>query len=172
MPMFGMKAGSNSELAMFISNPKGKPGKLIGFNLFTGKLGYLKTPCRIRIYLNEFDKPGREITEKNIIIYPYAHWQWNHFDLEKTNLVFPKDGCFVSLEWLNMNNPEHNYTLNKIDKNAWLSPSIVLDIEKRETPKLIYARYNEGIWEIKHSLVWNNLRLGMPAPLFHVNVIF
>ena len=169
---YGMPPNSNTELALFIENPKNKTGQLTGFNLFIGNYGVLKTPCRVRLYQNQLGIPFTEITTKNVIIFPYALYQWNHFDLSEMGLEFPKEGCFVSIEWLNMNNPEHVYDLRKSGGSAvGIGPSILLDSETIAHP-LLFGRSNEGLWEKRNKLVWNRFHLNGYSPNIHINVVF
>lgn len=73
---------------------------LKGISVFIGKKSESKMPFRIRVYKNENGFPGDDLINVGIIIKSYNTARWCEINLDTLNLQLPKEGFFVSIEWL------------------------------------------------------------------------
>lgn len=93
--VFGTSKGN------FIKNRKGKMGLFKSVSYYLHQDGYPKTPFRVRIYeVGENNKPGKDLLVENLVVSaPKAGWF--KIDVSDYNIPFPKEGAFVTMEWIN-----------------------------------------------------------------------
>ena len=139
----GGEMNSNYELASLIPNPFHREGLLKSVSFYIAKGGVAKALFRIRIYENDNKKPGAEITTDNIVVSVKRRDSWNSFDLSKHTIYLPKEGFFVSMEWLNI--PSNRYgASNNIPYEGGIGQYLGL---ASEYPVLAtFARSNKGDW--------------------------
>lgn len=89
--------------ALFIDNPKKKEGQITEISYFIStKKGFPDAPFRIRVF--DFDsklkKPGEDLLKKSVIVQGGKNGGWFTVNVDTLNIVFPKDGACVGMEWL------------------------------------------------------------------------
>lgn len=97
--------GSNSYLeAGYLIKDYPSYSLLKGISVFIAKKSESKVPFRVRVYKNESGLPGGDMITASIIINSYNVGGWRDINLDTLNLQLPKEGFFVSIEWLITNN--------------------------------------------------------------------
>lgn len=92
---------SENEIALLIDNPNNLEGKIFSVGYYIANGGRSKTPFRVRLYsVSEFIKPLSDLLLEDVIVKGDIHGGWLDIDLEKYNINFPKNGFFISMEWL------------------------------------------------------------------------
>ncbi len=106
---------SISELAVFIPNRSQHRAILTKVYFYTEWQGKQRAPFRVRIYYNHNGKPGADLLDESVIVKPKWWKRWKETRIGLYNLPVPKEGFFVSMEWLN--GPESRYidTMNMKD---------------------------------------------------------
>ncbi|MDT8346170.1 MAG: carboxypeptidase-like regulatory domain-containing protein [Flavobacteriaceae bacterium] len=130
------------EVATYIENPKESRGKIQELYLwfkYSKEEGFAIYEAYFRLTfleINEEGFPGNYLSKKEIIIKPNGQKSLK-IDLSSYDIVFPKNGFFVSLETIN---PSKNKSTNSI---YLASPSFLYThIEE----KLVYSRYRGKKW--------------------------
>lgn len=77
----------------------GYEGYLKSIHFYIGSDMY-EAPFRVHIYENEDNSPGQDLLNKSLEFAAYKNNSWNEFDISTYNLSIPKDGFWVSLEWI------------------------------------------------------------------------
>lgn len=77
----------------------GSEGYLKSIHFYVGSDMY-EAPFRVHIYENENNSPGQDLLNKSLEFTAYKMNSWNEFDISTYNLSIPKDGFWVSLEWI------------------------------------------------------------------------
>jgi hypothetical protein len=106
--------------------------------LIDEKLPNMQIPIRLRWYEWDFDnnKPGKELTDTNLVVYPYREG-WNDFDIPTKSLACAKDYLVFGLEFIYTPEYEKQYDSLKTDKEKlrWLN-----DMQNRWSLALQYVR--------------------------------
>lgn len=88
------------ERAVWIPNNQSIAGFLKNVNIFILDQGYPDAPFRIHIYDCSLDKkPGKELTQSNIIASGIKGNEWISVDLINERIFISENGCFVGIEW-------------------------------------------------------------------------
>ncbi|MGN6618467.1 MAG: carboxypeptidase-like regulatory domain-containing protein [Ilyomonas sp.] len=113
--------------------------------------GTVVVPVRLRWYeWNAAQQlPGKELTNKNIIVYTYKKG-WNSFDIPDTSIYFPAEGIVFGLEFIypvEFANQYKNLSSAK-EKLQWLSDmnhrwSLGMQLTRDEQQKGFYGVNNE-----------------------------
>lgn len=107
-----------SQWALFVPAEAGKSGSLMTMIHYQLDKGHLSSSeaansfFRIHLYENNAGFPGRDLLG-NMIVHPDRITGWQSIDISKFHLMFPKNGLFISMEWL-PNAPSSNYEYSKI----------------------------------------------------------
>lgn len=167
-PVFGSKVYESTEIALFIENKSGKRGIIQNVSFFLTNLGVLNAPFRLRFYKNNRSVIDDNLIVDNIILTGYKKDDWNSFNLSEYKIDFPKEGCFVAVEWMNIDCSKYHYKLN--DNSDGLGMTIgVTD----SFPNFIsYKRYNQKPWKKIGYIFWNGFRLFNYHPMINVDVLF
>ena len=93
--IFGTNKGN------FIGNKKMKIGWFKSISYYIHQDGFPTSPFRVRIYqVGEHNKPGKDLLNENLVVSaPKAGWI--KIDISDYNIPFPKEGAFVTMEWIN-----------------------------------------------------------------------
>lgn len=93
--LFGANKGN------FIENKKKKEGWIKSVSYYIHPDGNPTTPFRVRIYeVDENKKPGNDILNKSLVVSALGPG-WFRVDLSDYNIIFPEEGVFVMMEWIN-----------------------------------------------------------------------
>lgn len=115
--------GAGSQLAVYLENVKGKEGWIKKINFKIHQMNQCKNNFRIRFL--EFDtttfSPGKDILTENIIIPFDKLKKKNNIDVAEHHIIFPKEGLFVVLEWLDTNEDCSNKKSPTIEANNELT---------------------------------------------------
>lgn len=99
---------SQSEYALYVPNDEKQLAILNKVSFYVLRAGQPRTPFRIRIYQNQNGKPGGDLLDESVIVYPKWWKRWKEVKVGQYNIVVPREGFFVAMEWLN--SPEIHYT--------------------------------------------------------------
>lgn len=96
--IFGTNKGN------FHGNKRMTTGWFKSVSYYVHQDGFPTAPFRVRIYQVGVDnKPGKDLLNENIVVSaPKAGWI--KIDISDYNIPFPKDGAFVTMEWINSGN--------------------------------------------------------------------
>ncbi len=93
-----------SQYVIYLSYDKERSGVLKSVSYFMRRPpgGDVKAPFRVRIYALDTinNKPGEDLLKENLIVNASKNWSWFEVDLEKYNIIIPKNGFFVAMEIL------------------------------------------------------------------------
>ncbi|HSM49674.1 MAG TPA: carboxypeptidase-like regulatory domain-containing protein [Draconibacterium sp.] len=93
--VFGANKGN------FIYNNKSKPGWIKSVSYFIHPDGNPTTPFRVRIYAKANNKkPGNDLLLENVVVSAKKPG-WCEVDISQFNVLFPTEGAFVMMEWIN-----------------------------------------------------------------------
>lgn len=98
---------SQSEYALFIPNDEKHTAVLNKVFFYVLRAGRQGTPFRIRIYQNQNGKPGSDLLDESVVVYPKWWKRWKEVKVGQYNIVVPREGLFIAMEWLNL--PENRY---------------------------------------------------------------
>ncbi len=122
-------------------NSSGKPGYMHSFSIYLDEPDKTHAlPLRLRWY--EYDvvnqKPGKELTDTNLIVHPYKKG-WNTFDIPDYTIFFPAQELVLGIEFIY--SPEYNKEYaglkSSAEKLKWLS-----DMKNRWALGMQYVRDN------------------------------
>jgi hypothetical protein len=99
---------SQLEYALFIPNDEKQRAILNRVSLYVLRTGRPGSPFRIRVYQNLNGKPGSDLLDESVIVYPKWWKRWKEVKVGQYNIVVPREGLFVAMEWLNSS--ENRYT--------------------------------------------------------------
>lgn len=168
-PSFGCYADSNTELALYFENPVRKSARIEYINFFIHEIGIYSTPFRIHIYEVESGLPGREITNCSMLVEGYKVG-WNMFNILEESLLIPIDGCFVSMEWLNLKDGAYIYPIPQKLNTKGFGQSINLT---REFSQSIYCTRTDGKSWIKSNVIqWNGFTLTNYNPSINLDIVY
>ena len=97
--------GESGEIkAVWIPNEKSISGFINSVNVYVTDYGFPQAYFRLHIYrCNPIDiKPGKELTEQNIVVNGTTGNEWIHIDLDHLDLSIPENGFFVGVEWFSV----------------------------------------------------------------------
>jgi len=117
-----------------------------------------KVRLRLLTFDKQFNKPDKDILHENLVV--YVRNGINKIDISKFNIQFPKDGIFVAVEWL------------IIEENAfeWVSYN-KYHLKKRETlyGPILGANYSQKSYTWRYSAGdWKKFNL--EVPMFHPKI--
>ncbi|GAA4431980.1 hypothetical protein GCM10023091_03420 [Ravibacter arvi] len=164
----GAYEGSNFEMALYIQNLNGRLGKIDTLNILFSKTGIFNSPFRIQFYEEIDGVPGRPVTNENIILYGFKPNSLNSFDLSEYHISFPPNGCFVSVEWLNVNSSGNRYLLKNDRGQYGIGPTIALTYDKPVS--FLYGRKNGGEWEKVTKIYWDTVTMANVNPVISLDV--
>jgi hypothetical protein len=110
----------------------------------------------IRLYsINTNDEPENYIYDKNIIGIAQKGNTITEIDISDLNIIFPKEGFFIAIEWLIIepNKHEYNYTMQGSKKKLkGISYEPTIGIVPSETDENSWS-FNQGKWrkELKNK---------------------
>lgn len=99
---------SQGEHALFIPNDEKQRAILNKVFFYVLRAGQQRTPFRIRIYQNQNGTPGSDLLDESVTVHPKWWKRWKEVKVGRYNIVVPREGFFVAMEWLNF--PESRYT--------------------------------------------------------------
>jgi hypothetical protein len=103
------------EICTFIENEKNQRGKLSSINLYLNKRRGADYTADINIKLYEFNSykktPGEIFYSKNIVISPGNKKQVFSISVKNENIIIPKEGICIGVEWLGKEKGSRKYTL-------------------------------------------------------------
>jgi hypothetical protein len=99
---------SQIEHALYVPNDEKETAILNKVFYYVLRAGNQRAPFRIRIYQNQSGKPGHDLLDESVIVYPKWWKRWKEIKVGRYNIVVPREGFFVAMEWLNA--PENRYT--------------------------------------------------------------
>ncbi|MPR34635.1 carboxypeptidase-like regulatory domain-containing protein [Salmonirosea aquatica] len=99
---------SQIEHALYVPNDEKQTAVLSKVSFYVLGAGRPRTPFRIRIYQNQNGKPGSDLLDESVIVHPKWWKRWKEIKVGRYNIVVPREGFFVAMEWLNT--PESRYT--------------------------------------------------------------
>lgn len=115
----------------------------------------------IRLYsVDENGKPQSYIYNRNIIGYAKKRKKITQVDVSKLHIKFPRNGLFIAIEWLiiNQNKHEYEYTMEGSDKKFKdISYEPKIGVMPSETNKNSWV-YSRGKWTKVHKNTRSTLR--------------
>jgi len=90
---------AGAQYAMLMKNEGNEAGYLKKIFFFIGKEGY-DAPFRVRVYENLKNRPGKDLLGMSLELQGIKKRSWNEFDFEQYNILVPKEGVFVAIEWI------------------------------------------------------------------------
>jgi len=113
---FGNNGVSGYEVAVFIDNSKGRNGEIKKLYYFIHKQGKPTDKFRVHLYsaMNKDTEPQEELLPESIIVNAEMGNFWVEVDIEKYNIDYPKNGFFVSLEFL-----KDTFAVAEYEKNGF-----------------------------------------------------
>ncbi|ADB40965.1 carboxypeptidase-like regulatory domain-containing protein [Spirosoma linguale] len=164
--IFGQMGGSMlREVALYIPNDEKKEGFLNAAGFYVVRFGKHKTPFRVRVYEPDGDMPGKDLLTENVVIHASGPNRYCTVDLRKYNIPFGKNGVFISMEWLNLNDKKYYYDVkyrNSKAVNTFYGQQIGLSNEFEELQGRV--RINKGDWK--------TMTMGYASPMFKVKIDF
>ncbi|WP_456422928.1 carboxypeptidase-like regulatory domain-containing protein [Lutibacter sp.] len=138
--------------AILIKNPFNKRGRLKNINFYITKNGFPTTPFRVRIYSYDRinNKPGKDLLNTNLIVsFNKKRKAWFTVDMEKYNIVFPKEGFFVAMEWIFTSDNYYYFTNMKMNSGNYedvkcYGQTIGLTTKQKEV--IYWRKYLGGKW--------------------------
>lgn len=104
----------HTKIALQMLNKVCKTGIIQSISMYISSSGIYNAPFRLKIYnFNNRGVPKDELLHEDIILYGTTKDAWNTYDISKYGIVFPKEECFVSVEWLNIDCTKYHYLLNR-----------------------------------------------------------
>lgn len=111
------------------------------------KIDYI-TAYNIKFYKYDArsQKPGEELYNKNIIVEPGNKTQDFVIDVDSLNILFPKEGVCVGVEYVNIKyvNPKSSF--------ATIAPTMNFYEEEKLKPIVSWSRYRGEDWEFRSSI--------------------
>jgi hypothetical protein len=93
--VFGTNKGN------FIKNEKKKEGWFKSVSYYLHQDGFPTAPFRVRIYqIGTDNKPGKDLLNENLVV-SAPKTGWFKIDISDYKVPFPKEGAFVTMEWIN-----------------------------------------------------------------------
>lgn len=92
---------NGEELVTWIPNTHSTSGLLKSVNVYIREGGYPDAHFRVHIYDCQLleTRPGRELTQSNIIAQGTVGKEWVQVPVAEENIVVGENGCFVGIEW-------------------------------------------------------------------------
>ncbi len=147
---FGAKEGT--QWALFISNEEQRAGYIQSIHyLISDGLSRKVEPknsfFRIHLFENESEMPGKDLLG-NVVVRPYKNSGWQRLNVSEYGVRIPKEGIFISMEWLQgAPTATYEYT-TKESKEKYegeqYGHSLVGHLNSNDELKLYYLRVNEG----------------------------
>ena len=133
----GYPCVAGDEVAVFIANSKQDSGIISTLKFFITDEGFPTTRFRAKLYrVNpKNNAPGELMNDQDFILSAKKGNEWAVIDISKYDIPIPKEGFFVSMEWL----PD--------SKNSTYKPSFNVNIEKN-------GQTLGTNREIKHNVTW------------------
>lgn len=145
-----------TELAVLIKSNKLEHARIEEF-IFRFKNNATYNPIvRLHFYENNNDKPGKEIYIKNNLI-TINQSKKMRFNIEKENITMPKNGVFVSMEWIAIY--EKNGKIHQ-DSSFFFEPMIKCRVNSKNSNVKSYYR------------VWGSWTESMSYPLFGLKMCY
>jgi len=115
--VYGTTGISGHQVAIFIDNSKNENGKIQKLFYFIHKQGRPTDKFRIHLYsaINKDTPPQEELIPESIVTNAEKGNTWLALDIEKYNIDFPKNGFFVSLEFL-----KDTFAIDQYKKSSFL----------------------------------------------------
>lgn len=169
---FGEGINPKYEMALLVSNQIGREGNIQAISFYFTKGSSVKIPFRIHIYTNHNGVPGVEITPIDVTVNTYRSNAWNKFNVSKYLLNIPSNGCFVSMEWLNM---RQNLVKNRIENKQNIIQKIGLTTEFSES--ISFTRSDSTQWYSTQKIFTLERGLVLPQltiynPMIRMEVLF
>ncbi|MFY9307697.1 MAG: carboxypeptidase-like regulatory domain-containing protein [Bacteroidia bacterium] len=92
---------NGDERATWIPNNYSAPGRLKSVNVFITDKGFPDAHFRVHVYECDLfqTKPGKELTQSNIIACGTTGNEWVNINLESEHIYISENGCFIGIEW-------------------------------------------------------------------------
>lgn len=124
--------------------------KISFLSFFSSKVK--KQPIILRIYKNNNGEPGELYGKMDIIVECKPGRSINKVDLSKSNIVLPKEGLFIGLEWINIPSNVWKYDyIKNLDGSIPKSKQYIFNLAIAYEPK----REERGLW-IQTSSGWKS----------------
>lgn len=96
------------QIALFIPNKQHISGSIENIRFFVSTKGNYKRPYGVHLYSVDSitGKPGKELSDKPILISNTGTSGWQVIGLKEYHLDFPDKGVFAAMEWL----PDENFS--------------------------------------------------------------
>jgi len=155
----------DNKIGNYIENKKKKAGWIKSVSYYIFDLGHPETPFRVRIYeLDSVNKcPGKDLLTENVIAYA-SEPGWFTIDLSEYNIVFPKNGAFIVMEWIN-NGDSFMYETEAFRRNQ--------NGEKIREKREFYGQVIGSVYRQPKLITWG-ITLGydwIPYELYHKGYI-
>lgn len=97
-----LSASKGMEIAVFIDNPFRLEKKIHSFLLKIKNKQDLSTGIRVHLYSKDSltNMPNEELLTENIVYILKNNKSEFEIDVKDKGIVFPKEGCFIGIEWL------------------------------------------------------------------------
>lgn len=115
----GFPCVAGDEVAVFIANSTQDSGIISTLKFFITDEGFPTTPFRAKLYrVNpKNNAPGELMTDQDFILSAEKGNEWVVIDISKYGISIPKEGFFVSMEWL-PDSKNHTYNINSFSLNT------------------------------------------------------
>lgn len=131
----GVKGG-NYEFALLIENPGGQEGLMESVGYYLENEGNHNARFGVKVYQNDRGKPGAVLTQQLIVVHGYKV-KWNWFNLSAYRVVIPAEGCFVAMQWLDIETD----IVNQADGQS-------LGMTREFKESRFFSRTNGGEWHL------------------------
>jgi hypothetical protein len=148
------------EVAVYISNPKADSGIISRLRFYVENKGYPDTPFRAKLYfVNPKDKsPGSLMIDQDFILHGEKGDEWITIDISAYNISIPKEGFFVSMEWLPASQSKP-YT-ETIHKTEFKGDGQVLGVNKEIKSNITWTKALLSRWFLLDDPLVSNAMIG------------
>lgn len=133
-----------TQYAFFIGNDKRKQNRKIrSVSFYVGENGLPMAPFRIRIYQTDGTShmPAADLLSEQVVLVPTQSGQWFTSDLSRYNVVVPKEGYFVALQFENFAN-----------QSSQLSPASYIPSGQIMRPPFDFKK--SSLWSYSADKTW------------------
>jgi hypothetical protein len=148
------------EVAVYVSNPKADSGIISILRFYVENKGYPDTPFRAKLYfVNPKDKsPGSLMIDQDFILHGEEGDEWITIDISAYNISIPKEGFFVSMEWLPASQSKP-YT-ETIHKTEFKGNGQVLGVNKEIKSNITWTKTFLSSWFLLDDPLVSNAMIG------------
>jgi hypothetical protein len=140
---------SYCELALFIPTEKARRAILSKIYYYVPWRDRQRASFRVRIYQNSAGRPGGDLLDESLVANPKWWQRWKEIRISSYNIPVPREGFYVSLEWLN--GPDSRYvdkmTMSDGSQKTDTCFGPVLGLTDEFEECRTWTRRNDGEWE-------------------------